>query len=174
MTKLFSVGFWETIARLILRNRIGIIIVVLISTFLFGMQWDKMRFTYTEANLLPDDHEVNINYNTFLETFGDEGNLIVIGIKDSSLFTVENLNAWNKLSSDFKNYEEVETVVSIKDLQKLVKNKEEQQFDLIPFIKDSIRTKNEISTLQNELFEQYPFYDNFLFNKNSKAQFLRA
>jgi len=169
MTKLFSVGFWETIARLILRNRIGIIIVVLISTFLFGMQWDKMRFTYTEANLLPDDHEVNINYNTFLETFGDEGNLIVIGIKDSSLFTVENLNAWNKLSSDFKNYEEVETVVSIKDLQKLVKNKEEQQFDLIPFIKDSIRTKNEISTLQNELFEQYPFYDNFLFNKNSKA-----
>ncbi len=169
MTKLFSVGFWETIARLILRNRIGIIIVVLISTFLFGMQWDKMRFTYTEANLLPDDHEVNINYNTFLETFGDEGNLIVIGIKDSSLFTVENLNAWNKLSSDFKNYEEVETVVSIKDLQKLIKNKEEQQFDLIPFIKDSIRTKNEISTLQNELFEQYPFYDNFLFNKNSKA-----
>ena len=169
MAKLFSVGFWETIARLILRNRIGIIVVVLISTFLFGLQWDKMRFTYTEANLLPDDHEVNINYNTFLETFGDEGNLIVIGIKDSSLFTVENLNAWNKLSSDFKNYEEVETVVSIKDLQKLVKNKEEQQFDLIPFIKDSIRTKNEISTLQNELFEQYPFYDNFLFNKNSKA-----
>lgn len=169
MTKLFSVGFWETIARLILRNRIGIIIVVLISTFLFGMQWDKMRFTYTEANLLPDDHEVNINYNTFLETFGDEGNLIVIGIKDSSLFTVENLNAWNKLSTDFKNFEEVETVVSIKDLQKLVKNKEEQQFDLIPFIKDSIRSKSEISTLQNELFEQYPFYDNFLFNKNSKA-----
>ncbi len=169
MAKLFSVGFWETIARLILRNRIGIIIVVLIATFLFGMQWDKMRFTYTEANLLPDDHEVNIDYNTFLETFGDEGNLIVIGIKDSSLFTVENLNAWNKLSSEFKNFKEVETVVSIKDLQKLVKNNEKQQFDLIPFIKDSIQSKNEISTLQNELFEQYPFYDNFLFNKNSKA-----
>ncbi|MCB0462210.1 MAG: efflux RND transporter permease subunit [Flavobacteriaceae bacterium] len=169
MAKLFSVGFWETIARLILRNRIGIIIVVLIATFLFGMQWDKMRFTYTEANLLPDDHEVNIDYNTFLETFGDEGNLIVIGIKDSSLFTVENLNAWNKLSSEFKNFKEVETIVSIKDLQKLVKNNETQQFDLIPFIKDSIRAKDEISTLQNELFEQYPFYDNFLFNKNSKA-----
>jgi hypothetical protein len=169
MAKLFSVGFWETIARLILRNRIGIIIAVLISTFLFGMQWDKMRFTYTEANLLPDDHEVNINYNTFLKTFGDEGNLIVIGIKDSSLFTVQNLNAWNKLSSDFKSFKEVETVVSIKDLQKLVKNKKKQQFDLIPFIKDSIHSKSEISILQNQLFKQYPFYDNFLFNKNSKA-----
>ena len=169
MAKLFSVGFWETIARLILRNRLGIIIVVLLSTYFFSLQWDKMRFTYTEANLLPDDHEVNIEYNIFLETFGDEGNLIIIGIKDSTLFTVANLNAWNKLASDFKTYKEVETVVSIKDLQKLVKNQEKQQFDLIPFIKDSIRSEKEISILQSELFEQYPFYDNFLFNKNSKA-----
>jgi len=169
MAKLFSVGFWETIARLILRNRIGIIVVILISTYFFSLQWEKMRFTYTEANLLPDDHEVNIDYNTFLDTFGDEGNLIVIGIKDSSLFTVEHLNAWNKLSSDFKTFKEVETVVSIKDLQKLVKNKKKQQFDLVPFINDSISSSSEIATLQNELFEQYPFYDNFLFNKNSKA-----
>lgn len=169
MAKLFSVGFWETIARLILRNRIGIIIVVLLSTYFFSLQWDKMRFTYTEANLLPDDHEVNIEYNIFLETFGDEGNLIIIGIKDSTLFTVANLNAWNKLASDFKTYKEVETVVSIKDLQKLVKNQEKQQFDLIPFIKDSVHSEKEILTLKSELFEQYPFYDNFLFNKNSKA-----
>jgi predicted RND superfamily exporter protein len=169
MAKLFSVGFWETIARLILRNRVGIIIVILISTYFFSLQWDKMRFTYTEANLLPDDHPVNIEYNSFLKTFGEEGNLIVIGVKDSALFTVEHLNAWNKLSSSFKNYKEVETVVSIKDLQKLVKNKKEQQFDLEPFIKDSIRSKKEIATLQNELFKQYPFYDNFLFNKDTKA-----
>lgn len=169
MAKLFSVGFWETIARLILRNRIGIIVVILISTYFFSLQWDKMRFTYTEANLLPDDHEVNIEYNAFLKTFGDEGNLIVIGVKDSSLFTVAHLNAWNALSSSFKNYKEVETVVSIKDLQKLVKNNKEQQFDLVPFIKDSLTSSNEIETLQKELFEQYPFYDNFLFNKNSKA-----
>ena len=66
MNKLFTVGFWETVARLILRNRIGIILVIVGFTFLFSLQWEKMRFTYTEANLLPDDHEVNINYNNFL------------------------------------------------------------------------------------------------------------
>ncbi len=169
MNKLFTVGFWETVARLILRNRIGIILVIVGFTFLFSLQWEKMRFTYTEANLLPDDHEVNINYNNFLKTFGDEGNLIVLGVKDSALFTVENLNAWNKLSSDFISYEEVETVISIKDLQKLVKNTKNKQFELKPFIKDSIKTLEEITILQDELFEKYPFYDNFLFNKNSKV-----
>jgi len=169
MAKLFSVGFWGAVARLILRNRIGIIIVVAAATYFFGLQWDKMRFTYTEANLLPDEHEVNLKYNAFLETFGEEGNLIVLGVKDSSLFTVENLNAWNKLSTSFKSNPEVETVISISDLQKLVKNNAKKQFDLEPFIKDSIRTIAQLEALQKQLFEQYPFYDNFLFNKNTKT-----
>ena len=39
-----------------------------------------MRFTYTEANLLPDDHPINLKYNDFLEIFGEEGNLIVLGV----------------------------------------------------------------------------------------------
>ncbi len=169
MTKLFSTGFWETIARLILRNRIGVLIVIAIATCFFGLQWDKMRFTYTEANLLPDEHEVNLKYNAFLEKFGEEGNLIVLGVKDSSLFTIEKLNAWNKLSANFKNDKEVETVVSINNLQKLVKNNSKKQFELEPFIKDSITSIEQLETLQDQLFEQYPFYDNFLFNKDTKT-----
>ena len=169
MTKLFSVGFWETIARLILRNKIGILITIAAATIFFGLQWNKMRFTYTEANLLPDDHEINITYNAFLKTFGEEGNLIVLGVKDSTLFTVEKLNAWVKLSNDFKTNNEVETVIGISDLQKLVKNEKKKQFDLVPFINDSIISEAQIESLQKQLFEQYPFYDNFLFNKSTKT-----
>jgi uncharacterized protein len=169
MAKLFSVGFWETVARLILRNKVGILIGIAVATLFFGLQWEKMRFTYTEANLLPDDHEVNIKYNTFLETFGEEGNLLVLGVKDSSLFTIEKLNAWNKLSDSFKTYNEVETVISISDLEKLIKNEAKKQFDLQPFIKDSITSAAQLESLQKQLFEQYPFYDNFLFNKETKT-----
>ena len=170
MFKLFTTGFWETVARLILRNKIAILITVILYTIFFSMQWKHMRFTYTEANLLPDEHEVNVTYNDFLEIFGEEGNLIVLGVKDSTLFSIEKLNAWNQLSEDFKSYKnEVETVVSIKDLQKLVKNTKEEKFDLEPFIKDSITSIAQIEKLQDELFKQYPFYDNFLFNKETKT-----
>jgi len=169
MFKLFSTGFWEVVARLILRNKIGILIGIVLATIFFSSKWDNMRFTYTEANLLPDDHDVNIVYNDFLNVFGEEGNLIVLGVKDSTLFSVEKLNAWNQLSEDFKSYDEVETVVSIKDLQKLVKNTKAEKFDLEPFIKDSITSIEQINTLQDELFKKYPFYDNFLFNKESKT-----
>ncbi|VAV85991.1 Exporter protein, RND family [hydrothermal vent metagenome] len=169
MTKLFSTGFWEIVARLILRNRVVIIIAIILITYFFSLQWDKMRFTYTEANLLPDSHEVNLEYNAFLEKFGEEGNLIVLGVKDSTLFSIKKLNAWNKLSTSFKKEKEVETVISISDLQKLVKNNAKKQFDLEPFIKDSITSKAQLETLEKQLFEKYPFYDNFLFNKDTRT-----
>lgn len=169
MFKLFTKDFWEIVARLILRNKIGILIAILLATLFFSYQWKHMRFTYTEANMLPDDHAVNVTYNEFLEVFGEEGNLIILGIKDSTLFTVEKLNAWNQLSEDFKAFDEVETVISINDLQKLVKNKNDEKFELIPFIKDSITSIEQIDELQEELFKKYPFYDNFLFNAESKT-----
>jgi predicted RND superfamily exporter protein len=169
MLKLFTKDFWSLTARLILRNKIAILIGIVIATFFLAQKWENMRFTYTEANLLPDDHEVNITYNNFLKTFGEEGNLIVLGVKDSTLFSIEKLNAWNKLSEDFKNNDAIETVISIKDLQKLIKDTKNKKFKLEPFIKDSIASIAQIETLQNQLFKKYPFYDNFLFNKETKT-----
>ncbi|MCA0131012.1 efflux RND transporter permease subunit [Winogradskyella alexanderae] len=169
MFKLFTTGFWEAVARLILRNKIFILLAIIISTILLSLQWKHMRFTYTEANLLPDDHEVNLVYNNFLNVFGEEGNLVVLGVKDSTLYSVEQFNAWNNFSDSFKAFDEVETVISIKDLQKLIKNKAKEEFELEPFIKDSISSIEELNKLQQELFKQYPFYDNFLFNSETKT-----
>ncbi len=169
MFKLFTANFWDITARAILRNKIIILVGIVVATYLFSTQWDYMRFSNTEANLLPDDHKDNIAYNNFLKTFGEEGNLIVLGIKDSALFDVETLNAWNRFSEEFSNHEAVEAVISIKDLQKLVKNSIEERFDLEPFIKDSISSIAQIESLQKELFNQYPFYDNFLFNSETKT-----
>ena len=169
MFKLFIKNFWEVLARLILRNKIGILAGIVLMTVFLALQWKNIHFTFTEANLLPDDHEVNVIYNEFLDIFGEEGNLIILGVKDSTLFTVKNLNAWNNLSDRFKAFDEVSSVLSLKDLQKLTKNIEAEKFELQPFIKDSIHSLTQIDTLQKQLFEQYPFYDNFLFNKESKT-----
>ena len=69
MSKIFSFGFWNTIARIILRNRVIILGLIIAFTVFLGFQWKNMRFSYTEANLLPDDHEVNQEYKKFLDKF---------------------------------------------------------------------------------------------------------
>jgi len=162
-------GFWENVSRLILRNRILIILSLILITYSFSTHWDKIRFTYTEANLLPATHPENIKYKAFTDKFGEEGNLVVISVKDSSLFTIEKLNAWNNLSHSFKDHEDVSTVIAFGDLQKLKKNKSSRQFYIEPFIEDSISNNEQLNLLKDEIFNKSPFYDKFLINSETQA-----
>ena len=133
------------------------------------MQWKHMRFTYTEANLLPDEHEVNLEYNAFLDKFGEEGNLIILGIKDSSVFTPSNFIAWNLISEKINDFNEVEFTLSIGNLQKLEKRKDTTAFRLVPFIQDSVFTKEKLDKYQYELFNKLPFYEGLVYSPSKKS-----
>lgn len=168
MIKKIKVGFWEFIAGIILRNRITILIVIGIITVFLAFQWHKIQFTHSEANLLPDDHKVNIEYNAFLKKFGEEGNLIVVGVKSDELFTPKAFSAWNKLMTNLKDDKEVDLVVSVNDLKKLQKNESLQKFELVSFTKDKkVLSKEYLSEVKNDLFQKLPFYEGLLYNKKS-------
>jgi len=169
LNKLFSIGFWSAVARFILRNRTLILIAIAVATVFFALQWKNMRFTYTEANLLPDEHEINLEYNKFLSKFGEEGNLIVLGIKDSTLFTPSHFNAWTQLSKKIGGYDEVDLTLSIGDLQKLERKKDTVGFQLVPFIKDSITTLENLQKYKEDLFNNLPFYNGLVYSPNKKS-----
>ncbi len=169
MNKLFSIGFWGWVARFILRNRTVILFVIIGITVLLALQWKNMRFTYTEANLLPDDHPVNLEYDQFLSHFGEEGNLIIIGVKDSSIFTPEKFKAWNQLSSDIAKYNEVALTLSVGNLQKLEKKHDTTGFELVPFIKDSVFTQANLAAYKDELFNKLPFYDGLIYSPDKQS-----
>jgi hypothetical protein len=168
MKKKLKVGFWEFIARIVLKNRIVILGVIVLITLFLALQWKNIQFSFTEANLLPDDHIVNKEYNAFLDKFGEEGNLIVVGVKDDAFFTPKAFAAWNKLTSEIKAQKEVELIISISDLKKLQKNDSLQTFELVPFV-DQAKTVNQkyLDTIKKDLFQNMPFYEGLLFNKKN-------
>jgi len=168
MKKTLKVGIWEFIARLILTNRIKILVAILAITIFLGFQWRNLGMTYAEANLLPKKHIVNQQYDDFLSKFGEEGNLIVIGFKDSTFFTPKAFAAWNELMTGLKKANEVELVVSLNDLKKLQKDTLAEKFELVPLI-DQNQIVNEayLKNVKNELFNNLPFYEGLLFNKKS-------
>ena len=169
MDKLFSIGFWSAVARFIIRNRTFILIAIAGATVFFALQWKNMRFTYTEANLLPDDHEINLEYKNFLSKFGEEGNLIVLGVKDSTLFTPLNFKAWTQLSKDLRQFDEVDLTLSIGDLKKLERKKDTVGFQLVPFIQDSILTSKKLQKYQEELFDNLPFYNGLVYSPSKSS-----
>ena len=46
-------------------------IIAAITVFL-ALQWKNIHFTFTEANMLPDDNIANVEYNAFLDKFGEK------------------------------------------------------------------------------------------------------
>ncbi|NNK20811.1 MAG: MMPL family transporter, partial [Flavobacteriaceae bacterium] len=111
----------------------------------------------------------NLEYEEFLKQFGEEGNAIVLAIRDSNLFTPENFNRWNVLSKQLAAFPEVEFVISTDNLQELVKDNESQEFVLTPFLKEEPKDQQTIDSLKQHLFNNLPFYDKLLFNKESET-----
>ncbi|WP_282016796.1 efflux RND transporter permease subunit [Salegentibacter mishustinae] len=169
MAKIFSFGFWNSIARLILRNRIIILLLIIATTVFFSTQWKNMRFSYTEANLLPDDHEDNIAYNEFLDKFGEEGNVVLLGVKDSTLFQPENFQAWKELTKKLEAYPAVDYAISVSNLQQLKKFEDPSRFEMVPFISEENPTTEELQQYQDKLYNQLPFYENLVYSSHSNT-----
>ncbi|MGD1947409.1 MAG: RND family transporter [Croceivirga sp.] len=167
MLQEFFQGFWSVLARLILRNRVFILIVIAAITVYMGLQWEHMRFSNTEANVLPDNHPETLQYGEFVSIFGQEDNAIVLAVQDSALFQPSNFNRWNKLSKQFQATPEVDLVLSTDNLQELIKDNEKQEFVLQPLVKDQPTSSDEIQSIKNKLFQQMPFYESLIFNSET-------
>ena len=159
--------FWTQVSRVILKNRYIILVLIAAFTYFLASQMQYMRFSYTEANLLPENHKVNIEYDKFLELFGEEGNLIILATNDSTIFTPEKFNAWNSLSKKLDSFSEVDFTIAVGDIKKLTKNTKAQKFDLKPLYDKTPETIEDVLKIKTELFENLPFFDNFLFNKKT-------
>ncbi|MEL7268016.1 MAG: MMPL family transporter [Bacteroidota bacterium] len=162
-------GFWPAVARIILRNRILILCAVAAATVFLVMQWKNIQFSNTEANILPEDHPATIQYRAFTNIFGEEGNAIVLAVRDKALFETDNFNRWNKLSKQLEAFPEVDFVVSTDNLKILEKDTTLQQFVVQPFLKGTPTNSNEIDSLKNNLIQSIPFYEGLIYNKDSET-----
>ncbi len=161
-------GFWARLSDLILNNRIAVLISIFAITIFLALQWRNLSLSYQEANLLPKDHAANVEYSQFLNTFGEEGNLIVIGFQDNTFFTPKAFAAWNDLMSGIKSCQEIDLVVSISDLKKLEKDTIQEKFQLKPFFdKSQIENPVYLKQIKLDLFNNLPFYESLLFNKKT-------
>jgi predicted RND superfamily exporter protein len=169
MKKKKKFNFWGFIARLILRNRFAILLAIALVTAFWSTQWQYMRFTYSEANLLPDKHPENQSYNNFLDTFGEEGNVIIVALKDPRFFEPEKFKAWQNLSQKLRNYDEVESVISTDNLKQLKKNIKEERFEMEPVLEKTDLTPENLNRFKAQLELELPFYKNLIISEDGRV-----
>ena len=126
----------------------------------------EAKLSYTMAKLLPENHEVSIDYNNFLQKYGDQ-NIFVIAVEDSLLTNYEHLNAWKTLSDKIKTISGVEKIVSITNVPILSKDVEKKQFVANQWYSESFKNQNELNKAL-DLFNKQPFYYNLINSRDNK------
>ncbi|MDG1191967.1 MAG: efflux RND transporter permease subunit [Flavobacteriaceae bacterium] len=169
MRKNKKLNIWGLVARLILRNRFLILLGILLLTGYWSTQWKNMQFTFTEANLLPDNHPENILYQSFIQTFGEEGNVIVIAVQDSSFYNSSQRLAWKALNEKIEGYQEINFVLSTENIQELVKDNKNKSFVLKEVSKELPPEGKFPEKFKEKLYLELPFFENLLFEKNSNT-----
>lgn len=169
MRKNKKLNIWGLVARLILRNRFLILLGILLLTGYWSTQWKNMQFTFTEANLLPDNHPENILYQSFIQTFGEEGNVIVIAVQDSSFYTPSQRLAWKALNEKIEGYQEINFVLSTENIQELVKDNKNKSF-VLKEVSEELPPEGKFpEKFKEKLYLELPFFENLLFEKNSNT-----
>ena len=118
---------------------------------------------------MPKDHPFNLAYDNFVNVFGEEGNLLIIAVKDSSLFKKNNFNSWIELSQSFKNKKEVNNVIHVGNIPIISKDKIKKEFTVDSILNNSFKSDYKVQEFKNILFQDFPFYENILFNKKSET-----
>jgi predicted RND superfamily exporter protein len=145
------------------------LLAILSTTFLLSTQWSNIRFSFTEANLLPDNHPFNTFYQEFLDSFGEEGNMIVLAVQDDAFFEPEKLAAWAALGDSLAASPSIENVVDVSRLTQLKRNDRKKVFEVAPLPYQKSKTQAEANALKEWLYEQQPLYDGLLFNKETNV-----
>ena len=169
MKKKNQSNIWGLVARLILRNRILILATIIALTGFWASQWKYMQFTFTEANILPDDHPENILYQSFVNTFGEEGNVIVIAVEDATFFSPKKRNAWRQLNDSITAFKEINFVLSIDNLQELTKDTQTESFKLETVKLSAAKDSLGLLKFKQKLFLELPFYNNLIYNSETNT-----
>ncbi|MGB1043667.1 MAG: efflux RND transporter permease subunit [Flavobacteriaceae bacterium] len=160
-------GFWAGVARLILRNRILWLSLIVLLTGFFISQFSKIQFSNSEVSVLPNDHPDIIRYNQFLNQFGQEDNAIVIGLELDKLSEPQVLKAWNRMNKKLQASPEITQIISLENLQLLFRNEDNKIVSTSLEIAEDSESfpKNAILKLTDSL----PFYENIIYNKEANA-----
>ena len=159
---------WKNLGQFILKYRIPLLIIFLGATVFMAFEAKKIQLSYEFANAIPTDHPKYKAYQEFRKKFGEDGNLLVIGIQTDKLFEKDIFNDYKNLSLQLKKTAKVEDVVALTTAMNLLKNPETEQLSSKIIFRDTILDQVEIDSCK-KVFYNLPFYRHLLYNPETNA-----
>ena len=159
---------WGRIAAFVLKYRLTLLLLMAAGIIYMAFQASKVELSYEYTRAIPTDNVKYQAYQKFLKKFGDDGNLLVIGIETDQLFTKDIFNDYLQLSRNEKKVNGVEQVLSIPDAIMLNKNLLTEKLEARPIFPGPFDSQPLLDSAR-KIFENLIFYRGLLYNASTHS-----
>ncbi len=159
---------WALISRFILRYKLFLLVAIGVATFFMAKKAGKVLYSYEFMSLLPEDDPISLEYQDFLNHFGQEGNVMVVGFQSDSLFQLDNFNAFHNVCNRLNDVVGVEEVMSLLQVYDMEKNVELKSFEFKSISPSPLENQEQVNLVEQKI-SNLPFYNKLLYNADEKA-----
>lgn len=148
---------------------LSLILVVTLIMGIFGIP--RVELTHKFQTMLPKTDTINKIHQDMIARFGEDGMVMVIGLNDKELFTLEKFQQWKKMGDEIKSVDGVDSVFSVAHMYGLYKNDSLKKFELRGLSPTMPQTQAEVDSIK-EVVHSFPFYDGLLYNDETGASLM--
>jgi uncharacterized protein len=162
---------WNTIAKFILNNKIGLLIAIGLFATTMGFYASKVNISYELPKILPKSDPNYQLYETFKKRFGEDGNVLVLGIETDKMYELSFMKKWINLRKEVSTIKGIKKVIINADLKEIIRNDSSKTFQFKSLLSDNPTAQWQVDSLKNKL-ERLPAYDGLLFNDGRNAHLM--
>src|ERR1700760_2804541 len=159
---------WKKIADFILKNRPGILVVVMLASIFMGYQASKVRITFNGGKVLPVTDSAYVRYNQFKKLFGQDATTMVFGFKSPKIFDKDVYNDWHTIAKNIKAIKGVSGVISITNVYDLVKDTLQRKYVLQPLTPNLLTSDKQADSVKQK-FLSLPFYKGLVLSEDGQS-----
>ncbi len=159
---------WQNLGRFILKYRLMLLLILAAFTGFMAYHASKVELSYDFSRAIPVENPKYKTYQEFRKKFGEDGNLLVIGILTERLFDKKVFNAYALLLRNLKKVKGVDDVIAVPSAINLVKRQETEKLKADTIFSERALTQAEIDSGKT-IFLNLPFYRQLLYNPDTHA-----
>ncbi len=159
---------WIKLAKFVLRYKLVLLVCLFVVTVLMGYFASKVKLSYEFAKAIPANNSIYKDYLSFKEKFGDDGNLLVVGVQSSKIFELPVFLQYRLLHQKLKNVADVEDVMSVPFAVNLYKDSIDEKLVSKRIFSDELSSQPALDSAK-AVFLNLPFYQSLLYNSQTNA-----
>ena len=159
---------WTRIAQFIIKFRLTLIGIILLITVFMGYHATKVQMSYDLARTVPLDDPEMVFLQKFKAQFGEDGNIIAVGLRDSAIYTLDNFNRFRELNKAIREIPGVNNLLSLPEVKIIRKDTANTRFYLDGHYPKQIKDQAQLDSLMGAIRNQ-KFYMGQIVNQENGA-----